>query len=96
MLAADIEERLTAKVVEAWKEAVAGYVHSSIFPSKQWLKDHKIQWGSGIQKTICKMTLVRFPAKWEEFWDEKGGMEVVNKTIGRRRQLSADGQKKNF
>jgi hypothetical protein len=42
------------------------------------------------------MTLGRYPAKWEEFWDEQGGMEVVRKTIGRRRQSSADGQKTNF
>jgi hypothetical protein len=44
----------------------------------------------------CKMMLGRFPAKWEEFLDEQGGMEVVCKTIWRRRQSSADGQKKNF
>jgi hypothetical protein len=42
------------------------------------------------------MTLGRFPTKWEEFWNEQGGMEVVRRTIGRRRQSSADGQKKNF
>jgi hypothetical protein len=65
-------------------------------PRKQWVKDYKIYWGSGIPKLICKMTLARFPTKWEELWDEQGGMEVVRKTIGRRRQLSADGQKKNF
>ena len=96
LLAADIEGKLTAKDIVAWKEAVASYVRSSIFPRKQWVKDHEIEWGSGIQKIICKMTLGRFPAKWEEFWDEQGGMEVVRKTIGRRRQSSADGQKKNF
>ena len=95
-LAADIEGNLTAKDIVAWKEAVASYVCSSIFPRKQWVKDHEIQWGSRIQKLICKMTLRRFPAKWEEFWDEQGGMEVVRRTIGRRRQSSADGQKKNF
>ena len=96
MLAADIEGTLTEKNIVAWKEAVASYVRSSIFPRKQWVKDNEIEWGSGIQKIICKMTLGRFPAKWEEFWDEQGGMEVVRKTIGRRRQSSADGQKKNF
>jgi hypothetical protein len=96
MLAADIEGKLTAKDIVAWKEAVASYVRSAIFPRKQWVKDNEIEWGSGIQKIICKMTLGRFPAKWEEFWDEQGGMEVVRKTIGRRRQSSADGQKKNF
>ena len=32
MLAADIEGKLTAKDIVAWKEAVASYVHSSIFP----------------------------------------------------------------
>ncbi len=96
MLAADIEGKLTEKNIVAWKEAVASYVRSSIFPRKQWVKDNEIEWGSGIQKIICKMTLGRFPAKWEEFWDEQGGMEVVRKTIGRRRQSSADGQKKNF
>jgi hypothetical protein len=95
-LAADIEGTLTAKDIVAWKEAVASYVRSSIFPRKQWVKDHEIAWGSEIQKLICKMTLGRFPAKWEEFWDEQGGMEVVRQTIGRRRQASADGQKKNF
>jgi hypothetical protein len=42
------------------------------------------------------MMLGRFPSKWEEFWDEQEGMEVVRKTIGRRRQSFADGQKKNF
>jgi hypothetical protein len=44
------------------------------------------------------MTLLkRFPIKWQEFWEEQGGMEVVQKTIGRRRrQSSADGQKKKF
>ena len=96
MLAADIEGKLTPKDIVAWKEAVASYVRSSIFPRKQWVKDNEIEWGSGIQKIICKMTLGRFPAKWEEFWDEQGGMEVVRKTIGRRRQSFADGQKKNF
>jgi hypothetical protein len=95
-LAADIEGTLTAKDIVAWKEAVASYVRSSIFPRKQWVKDHEIAWGSEIQKLIYKMTLGRFPAKWEEFWDEQGGMEVVRQTIGRRRQASADGQKKNF
>jgi hypothetical protein len=96
VLAADIEGKLAAKDIVAWKEAVASYVHSSIFPRKQWVKDHEICWGSSIQKLICKMTLGRFPTKWEAFWDEQGGMEVVRKTIGRRRQSSADGQKKNF
>jgi hypothetical protein len=96
MLAADIEGELTPKDIATWKEAVASYVLSSIFPRKQWVKDHEIQWGSGIQKIICKMMLGRFPSKWEEFWDEQGGMEVVRKTIGRRRQSFADGQKKNF
>jgi hypothetical protein len=87
MLAADIEGKLTAKdIVAWWKEAVlASYVCSFIFPRRQWVKDHEIEWGSGIQNIICKMTLGRFPAKWEEFWDEQGGMEVVGKTIGRRR-----------
>jgi hypothetical protein len=42
------------------------------------------------------MTLGRSPAKWEEFWDEQGGMKVVRKTIVRRRQSSTDEQKKNF
>jgi hypothetical protein len=70
MLAADIERSLTAKVIEDWKEAVASSVCSSIFPRKQLIKDHKIEWGSGIHKIICKMTLERFPAKLEEFWDE--------------------------
>ncbi len=96
MLAADIEGTSTEKNIVAWKEAVASYVRSSIFPRKQWVKDNEIEWGSGIQKIICKMTLGKFPAKWEEFWDEQGGMEVVRKTIGRRRQSSAGGQKKNF
>jgi hypothetical protein len=96
MLAADIEGKLTAKDIVAWGEAVASYVRSSIFPRKQWVKDYEIEWRSGIQKIICKMTLGRFPAKWEEFWEEQGGMEVVCKTIGRRRQSSADGQKKHF
>ena len=97
VLAADIEGKLTAKNIVAWQEAIASYVRSSIFPRKQWVKDHEICWGSGIQKLICKMTLGgRFPTKWEELWDERGGMEVVRKTIGRRRQSSADGQKTNF
>jgi hypothetical protein len=96
MLAANIEGRLTAKVIDDWKEAVASYVRSSIFPRKQWVKDHEIQWGSGIQKIICMKTLGRYSPRWEEFWEEQGGMEVVRKTIGRRRQSSADGQKKNF
>ena len=95
-LAADIEGNLTAKDIVAWKEAVASYVRSYIFPRKQWVKDHEICWGSGIQKLICRETLGKFPTKWEEFWEELGGMEVVRKTIGRRRQSSADGQKKNF
>ena len=95
-LAADIEGNLTAKDILAWKEAVASYVRSYIFPRKQWVKDHEICWGSGIQKLICRKTLGKFPTKWEEFWEEQGGMEVVRKTIGRRRQWSADGQKKNF
>jgi hypothetical protein len=95
-LAADIEGRLTAKVIEDWKEAVASYVRSYIFPRKQWVKDDEIEWGSGIQKIICKKTLGRFSTRWEEFWEERGGMEVGRKTIGRRRQASADGQKKNF
>jgi hypothetical protein len=95
-LAADIEGKVTAKDIVAWKEGVATYVRSSIFPRKQWVKDDEIQWGSPIQKIICKMTLGRFPTKWEEFWNEQGGMEVVRRTIGRRRQSSADGQKKNF
>ena len=34
--------------------------------------------------------------KWEEFWEDHGGMEVVRMTIGRKRQSLADGQKKNF
>ena len=96
MLAADIEGKLTAKDIVAWKEAVASYVRSAIFPRKQWVKDNEIEWGSGIQKIICKMKLGKFPTKWQEFWDEQGGMEVVRKTIGRRRQSSADGQKKNL
>jgi hypothetical protein len=95
-LAADLEGTLTAKDIVAWKEAVAGYVRSAIFPRKQWVMDHEICWGSAIQKLVCNKTLRRFPMKWEEFWDEQGGMEVVRKTIGRRRQSSADGQKKNF
>jgi hypothetical protein len=96
VLAADIEGKLTAKNIVAWKEAAASYVRSSISPRKQWVRDHEICWGSGIQKLICKMTLGRYPAKWEEFWDEQGGMEAVCKTIGRRRQSCADGQKTNF
>jgi len=95
-LAADIEGRLTAKVIADWKEAIASYVRSSIFPRKQWVKDKEIEWGSGIQKIICAKTLGRYSTQWEEFWEEHGGMEVVRKTIGRRRQSSADGQKKNF
>jgi len=94
--AGDIEGRLSAKDIAAWKDEVANYVRSYIFPRKQWVKDKEIGWGSEMQKLICKMTLKRFPNKWEEFWDEQGGMEVVRKTIGRRRQSSADGQKKNF
>jgi hypothetical protein len=96
MLAADIEGKLTPKDIVAWKEAVASYVRSSIFPRKQWVEDHEIEWGSGIQKIICKMMLGRFPSKWEEFWDEQGGLEVERKTIGKRRQSSADGKKKHF
>ena len=95
-LAADILGKLTAKDIEAWKEAVASYVCSCIFPRKQWVRDDEICWGSGIQKVVCKMTLGRFPAKWEEFWEDQGGLEVVRKTIGRRRQSLADGQKNNF
>jgi hypothetical protein len=94
-LAVDIEGRLTAKVIADWKKAVASYVRSYIFPRKQWVKDHEIEWGSGIQKIICAKTLGRCSTQWEEFWDEQGGMEVVRKTIGRRRQSLADGQKKN-
>ena len=94
--AADLEGRSSVKDIAAWKEEVANYVRSYIFPRKQWVKDKEIGWGSEMQKLICKMTLKRFPSKWEEFWDEQGGMEVVRKTIGRRRQSSAEGQKKNF
>jgi hypothetical protein len=87
VLAVDTEGKLAAKDIVAWKEAVASYVCSSIFPRKQWVKDHEICWGSGLQKLICKMTLGgRFPTKWKEFWDEQGRMEVVRKTIGRRSQ----------
>jgi len=95
-LAADIAGRLTANGIQAWKEAIESFVHSSIFPRKQWVKDDEMHWGSELQKIICKMTLTRFPTRWEEFWEEKGGMEAVHKTLGRRRQLLADGQKKNF
>ena len=89
-LAADLEGKLTAKNIVAWKEAVAGYVHSSIFPRKQWVMDHEICWGSVIQKLVCNKILGRFPTKWEEFWDEQGGMEVVRKTIGMMRQSNLD------
>ena len=43
MLAADIEGKLTAKDIVAWKEAVASYVRSAIFPRKQWVKDNEIR-----------------------------------------------------
>ena len=65
MLAADIEGRLTAKDIVAWKEAEATYVRSAIFPRKQWVKDNKIEWGSRIQKIICKMTY--FQQNWKSF-----------------------------
>ena len=80
-LAADIVGKLTAKDIEAWKETVASYVRSYIFPRKQWVRDDEICWGSGIQKLFCKMTLGRFPTKWEEYWEDHGGLEVVQKTI---------------
>ena len=95
-LAAELEGKLTAKHIKAWKEAVACYVRTTIFPRKQFVKDEEICWGSGIQKVICVKTLGRVPSKWQDFWDEQGGMEVVRRTINRRRQSSADGQKKNF
>jgi hypothetical protein len=61
MLATDIEGRWTDKNIEAsWKEAVANYVCSSIFPRKQqWVKDHKIEWGSGIQKIDSRLLMDR-------------------------------------
>ena len=62
--AADLEGRLSAKDITAGKEEVANYVRSYIFPRKQWVKDDEIDWGSEIQKVICKMTLKRFPNKW--------------------------------
>jgi len=95
-LAADLEGKLTTKGVMAWKEAIASFVRSSIFPRKQFVTDEEICWGSVIQKVICTKTLGRFPGKWQEFWEEQGGMEVVRRTVARRRQSSADGQKKNF
>jgi len=95
-LAADLEGRLTKKNLEEWKLVVGSYVRCQIFPRKQWVKDEEIEWGSELQKIICKKTLKRFPTKWEQFWVEHGGMEVVRMTIGRRRQSSAEGQKKNF
>jgi hypothetical protein len=73
---------LTAKHIEAWKEVVASYVPSNIFPRKQWVKDDEIFWGSELQQQIiCMMTLKIFPTKWQEFWEEQGGMEVVWRTI---------------
>ena len=51
---------------------------------------------SVIQQVICTATLGTYETKWEEFWNDQGGMEVVRRTISRRRQSSADGQKKNF
>jgi hypothetical protein len=42
------------------------------------------------------LTLKRFPTKGQEFWEEQGVMEVVWRTIGRRRQSSADGRNNNF
>ena len=96
VMTADLEGRLTEKDIVAWKEAVASYVRAYIFPRKQWVKDEEICWESVIQKVICKVTLGNYASKWEEFWDDQGGMEVVRKTISRRRQSCAEGQKKSF
>ena len=41
-MTADLEGRLTAKDIVAWKEAVASYVHSFLFPRKQFVKDEEI------------------------------------------------------
>ena len=47
-MTADLEGRLTVKDIVAWKEAVASYVRSYIFPRKQFVKDEEIGWKSVI------------------------------------------------
>ena len=80
----------------AWKEEVATYIRAYIFPRKQWVKEEEICWGSVIQRVICKVILGKYVSKWREFWEDQGGQEVVRRTIGRRRQSCAEGQKKSF
>jgi hypothetical protein len=62
------------------------------------VKDEEICWGVSYNRSsVAMMTLEIFSTEsWREFGEEHGGMEEVWKTIGRRRQSSADGQKKNI
>ena len=78
-----------------WTMAVRNYVSTDLFKYVQFVnRDRDIQFGSGIQKVVCKACNIQ-GAEQQEYWSNHGSDEVME-VLRRKRQTVATSFKARF
>ena len=80
---------------QRWTGSVRQYVSGSLFKYVQFInRDGDIEWGSPIQKVVCRQCNIPIEEQ-QEYWNESGS-EVVLEVLKRKRQAVAMSMKTRF
>jgi serine/threonine-protein kinase RIO1 len=78
------------------KDSAALYVRQKLFDKKLFVIDEELMFGGTIQKLVCTDINISGGKIARQFWDNKGGKEMVINIFRRKRQASQHAMKLAF
>jgi hypothetical protein len=76
-----LPDQMCKHTIADWKDITALYVWQKLFDKKQFVMDEELMFGGTIQKLVCTDINISGDERARQFWNGKGGKEMVRNTF---------------
>jgi hypothetical protein len=76
-----LPDQMCKHTIADWKDSAALYGRQKLFDKNQFVMDKELMFGGTIQKLVCTDINISGGERARQFWDDKGGKEMVRNTF---------------